>query len=269
MKTKILGESVMYVIIQAMIQLLVLFLGPVIHTLSHSQMDLTVWTHRYQLIMMVIGWFILCIIFWLIYRLNHQRFWLQTKLNKTVSIITIVICIICGIGMNLFVNGFLWLLPLGELFPKYGQVIGNIMNRPFFMTLLLAGIMTPIMEEIFYRGILLGKLRQGFGIGVAVCIQALFFGIGHMNLVQGMYALIMGVLFGYVVIWTGSLYTSIVLHMVINSTSILWRHLMPVQLDGGQLEIVILIGAALMIIGLWLLSQTSKREGHNIYGFKS
>ncbi len=90
-----------------------------------------------------------------------------------------------------------------------------------------------------------------------------------MNLVQGMYALIMGVLFGYVVIWTGSLYTSIVLHMVINSTSILWRHLMPVQLDGGQLEIVILIGAALMIIGLWLLSQTSKREGHNIYGFKS
>ncbi len=81
-------------------------------------MDLTVWTHRYQLIMMVIGWFILCIIFWLIYRLNHQRFWLQTKLNKTVSIITIVICIICGIGMNLFVNGFLWLLPLGELFSK-------------------------------------------------------------------------------------------------------------------------------------------------------
>ncbi len=269
MKTKILGESMIYVIIQVITQITVLFLANVVYTLSHGQMDLTMWTHKHQLTITVVAWFIVCIIFWLMYRLNHQRFWLQTKLSKTVSVVTVIICIIGGIGMNLFVNGFLWLLPLGELFPKYGQVIGNIINRPFFITLLLAGIITPIMEEIFYRGILLGKLRQGFGIGVAVCIQALFFGIGHMNLVQGVYALIMGVLFGYVVIWTGSLYSSIVLHMVINTTSILWRHLMPVQLDGDQLEIIILIGAALTIIGLWYLSQTNKKEGHNIYGFKS
>ncbi len=138
------------------------------------------------------------------------------------------------------------------------------------MTLLLAGIMTPIMEEIFYRGILLGKLRQGFGIGVAAMhTSSVFWYWSHESCTRyvcsdhGRVIWLCGDMDRYVC------YTSIVLHMVINSTSILWRHLMPVQLDGGQLEIVILIGAALMIIGLWLLSQTSKREGHNIYGFKS
>lgn len=269
MKRKILGESILYVMIHVMIQMLILFLGPAIYTYSGSPLDWDTWIKGHQLILTVIGWFVLCLILWLIYHLNRQKFWLETKLSETVSVMTIGICIICGVGMNLFVNGFLWLLPLGEMFPDYGQVIERIINQPFFITLLLAGIITPIMEEIFYRGILLGKLRQGFGVVVAIGIQALFFGIGHMNLVQGIYACVMGILFGYVVIWTGSLYGAIILHVVINTTSILWRHVIPFQPEGGELEILILIGAALTIIGLWFLSQTDKREEQNMYTFKS
>ena len=61
-------------------------------------------------------------------------------------------------------------------------------------------ILPPLVEETIFRGLILGYLRRaGACFVVANLIQAVLFGVYHMNLVQGIYAAALGALLGYLV----------------------------------------------------------------------
>lgn len=262
MRGRVLGESMLYVIIQWVIRITLIFSVPTLYLLGKFEMDYRTWEHRYQLHIILLGWVILCVLLWAVYGMRKENIWVQGKLHVGIGLKVIIISLITGVGLNLFINGFLWLLPLGDLFPEYGRAIENVLNHPFYETLLFTGILIPIMEEVFYRGVILGKLRQGFSITGAILIQAIFFGIGHMNIVQGLYALVMGIVFGYVVMWTRSLYCAILLHITINTTSIIWQQVVKTTLSEKELTFIILVGALLTILGLYMLSN-EEEDNHD------
>jgi len=56
-------------------------------------------------------------------------------------------------------------------------------------------------------------------VWVAVIISALMFGLYHGNLVQGIYAFIMGCLLALVYEWTGSFAAPVLFHMIANHLS--------------------------------------------------
>jgi len=80
---------------------------------------------------------------------------------------------------------------------------------------LLLAVLPPIFEEIAFRGIFMQSLRR-FGDGFALLVSALLFGLFHLNMVQTPYAFLLGLWFGYLVLRTGSLRISMVLHACIN-----------------------------------------------------
>lgn len=83
-----------------------------------------------------------------------------------------------------------------------------------FSMFLYASILAPIGEEILFRGYVLRSLRP-YGKRFAVLGSAVLFGLFHGNLLQTPYAILMGLVLGYVAV-EYSVTWSIALHMFNN-----------------------------------------------------
>ena len=74
----------------------------------------------------------------------------------------------------------------------------------------------PFVEETVVRGILFPRLQRWYGTGTAILASALFFGLYHGNVSQGIYAFIMGILFAAAYETTGRFTVPFALHGACN-----------------------------------------------------
>lgn len=92
-------------------------------------------------------------------------------------------------------------------------------NTPALIWYILSvSIFAPIMEEFIFRGLILNNLRK-FGNFFAVVVSSLMFGVLHGNLSQTPFAFAVGLILGFAVIETGSIFTGIIIHCAINSVA--------------------------------------------------
>lgn len=121
---------------------------------------------------------------------------------------------------------------IGEFYSSYFEVILSQfhlkMNEDLFSmpnnapSLILSSVMTcifaPFCEEFLFRGLIMQKLRK-FGDFYALLVSSILFGILHANFSQTPFAFIVGMALGFAVIETGSLFSGIIIHFIINSVS--------------------------------------------------
>ncbi len=118
-----------------------------------------------------------------------------------------------------------------------------------------AALVPALTEEFFFRGVLLATLRGKFGDPRGVVVVAALFALFHMNVYQLLVTFILGSILGWLVVRTGSLWTSVVFHLA-NNTAIL----VAAGLEGDTLPIpvavflVVLLGA-----GVFLVVRTAPR----------
>lgn len=89
---------------------------------------------------------------------------------------------------------------------------------PMALSIILACILAPVMEELLFRGLLLQRLRP-YGDKFAILTSAIAFGLFHGTLNQVLYAFAVGVVFAYVALRTGGIWQGILLHTLINAVS--------------------------------------------------
>lgn len=77
-------------------------------------------------------------------------------------------------------------------------------------------LFAPFCEELVFRGVTMKQLLKCLPFWAANLVQAVLFGIFHMNMMQGIYAACLGVVLGYVCEKGGSIYYSILLHILFN-----------------------------------------------------
>ena len=106
--------------------------------------------------------------------------------------------------------------PLLLLFPKEEYQNVTDMVGLGGWAILSVVVCAPILEEILFRGLIFESCRERFGGGVAVLISALLFGLVHGVPVQIINAFVVGLIFGYVYLRTGSLLSVILLHVLNN-----------------------------------------------------
>lgn len=88
------------------------------------------------------------------------------------------------------------------------------------MLVLFVGVAAPIVEEIFYRGLLQRSLARRFGPGVAVVGTAVIFAASHLQLLQFPALLLAGLVFGILAQRSGRLGSAIAAHMVFNMVTV-------------------------------------------------
>ena len=83
------------------------------------------------------------------------------------------------------------------------------------VTIIGAAVIAPLTEEFALRGIVMGSLRK-YGEKFAIITSAVLFGLMHGNLRQIPFAFIVGLILGFAVIKTGSLWTGVAIHFLNN-----------------------------------------------------
>lgn len=76
--------------------------------------------------------------------------------------------------------------------------------------------LAPISEELIFRGVTYRIARRAFPFWIANIIQALLFGVFHMNMLQGCYTFVLGLFMGYICEKGGTLYHAIFFHFLFN-----------------------------------------------------
>ena len=124
-------------------------------------------------------------------------------------------------------------------------------------------ILTPIIEEFVFRGVLLDKLRR-FGDKTAIIFTALVFGLFHGNFSQFFYAFALGLIFAYITIKTNTIRYSIVLHMLVN---LFGSVIMPMLVLGGDGTLLVIAGILVLlflIVGTVLFFKNLKKVKQDI-----
>jgi len=102
-------------------------------------------------------------------------------------------------------------IPGGIIMP----IIGRPMVKDPLLFLLVGCIFAPLVEELFFRGIIYSWIRQRQAAPVAVLVSAVLFASMHgfLSPVQ----LIGGIAFAVVYEWRGSIWAAYVLHVLANA----------------------------------------------------
>ncbi len=122
------------------------------------------------------------------------------------------------------------MLAFAGVYQKYSHLIfgtpyqstgGNILQHAHssaaIALLLSASLMNAFGEEIIFRGMLLPALSTRCGIGLAIVLQSLIFTLYHFFPLQNSVLLFfMGILFGLGYLWSGSLLTPVIAHLIEN-----------------------------------------------------
>lgn len=100
-----------------------------------------------------------------------------------------------------------------------GSFISEITYTPYILLLGLVALLPSITEEITIRGVVLSGYNNKNKY-VAAAITGLFFGILHLDPQQFLYATVLGFIFALVVRITNSIYASMIIHFIVNGTSV-------------------------------------------------
>lgn len=139
----------------------------------------------------------------------------QKNLNLSVLLKLAVLGIFVQFAISFLLNLVYIVRP--DVMQNYTKVMESLgSGNPSLFSVFYVVITAPIVEEMLMRGLCLVILRKEFPFWVANIIQAFYFGMIHLNLVQGIYAFLLGMVLGAVVKRYGTLKASMYLHFVIN-----------------------------------------------------
>lgn len=104
----------------------------------------------------------------------------------------------------------------------------EIVNRMFggsgpgslIAAILVIEMMAPISEELLFRGCLQRLIASMTGTHVAVWLSAIIFSLAHFDLSGFVPRMLLGIIFGYGMIWSGSLWTAVACHAVNNCLAV-------------------------------------------------
>lgn len=136
---------------------------------------------------------------------DHRHFVAAALMGYGMQIVTTFIMVLVNV-----------LLP--SVMEEYNTLVdGSGITTYGLMWVISTLVLPPLVEEAGFRGLGLTYLeRAGVPFAVANIVQALAFGIFHMNLTQGIYTFVLGLALGYVTHRSGSIAPAMLMHLVYN-----------------------------------------------------
>ncbi|NLG03806.1 MAG: CPBP family intramembrane metalloprotease, partial [Clostridia bacterium] len=165
----------------------------------------------------------------------------------------IILLVLTGISIQVVLAFALdIILPLIPGAQEYYQITTNILFDKNCFSIVYVSILAPIAEEMIFRGLTFRFAGKAVNAWIANIIQAVLFAVYHMNVVQGVYTFLMGIVLGYVVMKMKSIWAAVILHSTINICGLLLDVIIPdasalTMLEKGLIEGVSLILVALLI----------------------
>lgn len=152
---------------------------------------------------------------------RKEKTFVLKKYFKDISIKSMNYPIVLGITASLGIGRFIALLPIDGILGNYKEVQRVTLDNSIIIQLLVGGVLTPVLEEMLFRGIIYKRLKTYYEVTIAAYIAAIIFAVAHFNLIQGLYAFIVGIVLIYLYEKSGNLVTTICMHCAANVTTVL------------------------------------------------
>lgn len=204
------------------------------------------------------------------------------KIKFNLNIWQILIIIVIGL---IAMYGFSGLVDyLGYILKQFGYVSDSfsyldLSNAGMFaLSVIIVAVLPAICEESLFRGIALNGLKEK-GEWKAIVISGLMFCIMHLSIEQSIYQFVLGMVLASVVVITGSLLSSVILHFFNNFYILLlsfvgfggeassvayvtvFDHILPF--------LIAIISIVLIYLLLILLKKCTKNCESKIFSFKN
>ena len=205
--------------------------------------------------------------------------------------VALLACAILALGVALQIAISTALSLVLPLFPDVMAAYDELMDlvgvsgEADLLTCVETALFAPIAEEALCRGVILefalralcpgwrGRWARGADgatraevpparFWAANVVQALIFAVMHLNVVQGSYAFLTGLLQGWLVWRTGRLRAAVLLHVAVNASAFLPLGLLPF----GSLEAMLAAGTVSVVV-LVLLAARLTRPEHEVPAF--
>ena len=150
---------------------------------------------------------------------------------------------------------------LTEIFLKSNSITGLLIN------IFVVALIPAIGEELIFRGLLLKLLKDLFkNIHIAVILSAVVFSAIHLQFYGFLPRLMLGIILGYLFVFTGNLWVPIFVHFLNNASSAIVFYLhdngyikISMEEFGSSQNVAYIIGS--LLITLWLLTILYQKEG--------
>ena len=196
-------------------------------------------------------------------RRRNRQYHYKPRPEKKSSSSMVLGTILSAVALCQILNDLISLSGLNELFPGYEESSSQIFDgQSIFMLLAVVAIVSPIIEELVFRGLLQQRLRDYLGKGWAIGLTAVSFGAYHGNMVQFIYASLIGVFLGCALERTQDLRIPVAAHIAANFWSIVGTVITAQALGGGTTAILIadIIMLPVLGVGIWLLFFRDRKE---------
>jgi hypothetical protein len=175
----------------------------------------------------------------------------QARGKKRIINAALIVCCAALIGTGL--NNLILMSPLAEASAGFAEANSNFYGSTFALELISSALLTPVLEEMVYRGIIFARLKRMLGFLPAMVVSALIFAIMHFNLVQFVYAFLLGMVLAVFMEKTGHLYGAVLGHITANALAVIRTEtgFWDSTVDGSMRAW--LLSAGCLVLGLLLL----------------
>ncbi len=157
---------------------------------------------------------------------------------------------------------------LTEAFLKVETTGGLIFN------LFMIAFLPAIGEELLFRGVIqriFTKMTRNYHWGI--WISAFLFSALHIQFYGFVPRLLLGVLFGYLLIWSGSMWLPVTAHFINNGFAVIAMYLVDKNIVNPKVEDIgatgsfywVIISLVLVILFMWLIRKEYRNADSGIY----
>lgn len=259
--------------------------GEVIRILEHNEIMANIGLLKFLQMLYSIGLFLVPAM--LSGYLIQRNTWKYLKADRIsnywiiILVITVMVISIPWINYTSFLNEKLSLPERwGDLMERIHENDENSWDlmKAFLQTDNISGLMINIFivalipalgEEFLFRGMIQRILSEWFrNEHLAIWIAALLFSLMHFQFLGFIPRVILGALFGYLFVWTGSIWMAVLAHFINNGVAVIYYYIfyqgaLEVEPDHIGLEenaVLMIIASAVLTILLLAIIQLQRKE---------
>lgn len=132
------------------------------------------------------------------------------------AFLKVALTVILACSVSLGLNALLTLTGFADSSRTYQEVADRQYGVAFAAGLVLYGVISPLAEEVVFRGVIYNRLRRLYSPAVGIVVSGVLFGAFHGNMVQGVYGACLGMMMAYLYERSGKWGIPFLFHAVAN-----------------------------------------------------
>jgi len=163
---------------------------------------------------------------------------------------------VLAIGLNMLFVAIGWI----SINPAYLEAASKMYAVSIPLGILLYGVVSPIVEEVLFRGMVFAEAKTFMKPFTAVLISSGLFGLYHGNTVQLFYSFLIGMVLAQAYRYSGRFLLPVVMHGAVNTLVFLATNFALFRENTVQLVLGIVLTIAGVILFFAFRSYYDKRE---------